>query len=77
MHVFLHVKTSETRVKTFSVKCDVGIEVQKSKQGAACKQREGMIACNNNNMCNPISLCLQVYTCTKRGYASYYCCMLL
>ena len=42
------------------------------KQGAACKQRQGMIACNNNNMCNHLLVFtdagIWVYTC-------YYCCI--
>ena len=38
-----------------------------------CRQRQGMIACNNHNMRNPISL---TSVKTIWGYACYDCCML-
>ena len=49
IHVLLHiVKTLKKMLK------DVGPKSIEAR--AACKQRQVMIACNNNNMRNPISL---------------------
>ena len=48
---------------------DVGMEVPKSIE--TCRQRQGMIACNNHNMRNPIFTDVGIW-----GYACYDCCML-
>ena len=43
----------------------------KVKVQHACRQRQGMIACNNHNMRNPIFTDVGIW-----GYACYDCCML-
>ena len=55
---------------------DVGMEVPESienkvKVQHACRQRQGMIACNNHNMRNPIFTDVGIW-----DYACYDCCML-